>query len=99
MAFAIVWSQAAVEDLREIVRFIARDDPAAAAHLADRILGRIELASCLPLSYRAVPEKADESIREIVLRPYRIIYHVDAGRSAIHILRVWHAARGMPDLG
>jgi plasmid stabilization system protein ParE len=48
MAFAIVWSQTAAEDLREIVRFIALDDPAAAASLANRILGRIELASDLP---------------------------------------------------
>lgn len=99
MAFAIVWSQTAVEDLREIVRFIARDDPAAAAGLADRILGRIELASNLPFSNRAVPEKSEESVREIVLRPYRIVYYVDNSRCAIHILRLWHAARGTPDLG
>jgi addiction module RelE/StbE family toxin len=99
MAFAIVWSQTAVEDLREVVRFIARDDPAAAASLADRILGHIELASGLPFSCRAVPEKDDKSIREIILRPYRIIYHVDGSQCVIHILRVWHAARGTPDLG
>lgn len=98
MAFAIVWSQVAVEDLREIVRFIALDDPAAAAGLADRILGRIELASSLPFSNRAVPEKAEEPIREITLRPYRIVYLVNNNRHAIHILRVWHAARGAPDL-
>jgi len=98
MAFAIIWSQTAVEDLREVVRFIARDDPAAAASLADRILSHIDLLADLPFSYRAVPEKADRSIREIVLRPYRIIYQVDDGRCAVHVLRVWHAARGMPDL-
>ena len=99
MAFAIVWSQTAGEDFRDIVWFIARDDPAAAASLADRILDRIELASDLPFSNRAVPETSEESIREIILRPYRIIYSVDNDRRAIHILRVWHAARGTPDLG
>jgi len=98
MAFAIIWSQTAVEDLREIVRFVARDDPTAAASLANRILAHIELASDLPFSHRAVPEKADESLREIILRPYRIIYDVDDTRCAIRILRVWHAARGTPDL-
>lgn len=29
---------------------------------------------------------------------YRIIYQVDDRRDAIHILRIWHAARGVPDL-
>jgi toxin ParE1/3/4 len=98
MAYQIVWSQTAVEDLRQIVQFIALDDAAAAAHLADRILNRIERAAGFPLSNRIVPEKAEESIREVILRPYRIIYQVDDRREAIHILRIWHAARGVPDL-
>jgi len=74
MACRIVWSQTAVEDLRQIVRFIALDDAAAAAGLAGRILKRIEQAAEFPFSNRAVPEKAEESIREVILRPYRIIY-------------------------
>jgi toxin ParE1/3/4 len=98
MAFQIIWSQTAVEDLREIVQFIASDDPAAAAKLADRIIGRIEIASELPFANRAVPEKADQSVREVILKPYRIIYRADDKRGAVHILRVWHAARGVPDL-
>jgi toxin ParE1/3/4 len=98
MAFQIVWSRTAVEDLREIVKFIALDDPIAAARLADHILIRIEQAADLPFSNRAVPERAEQSIRETILRPYRIVYHIDERRGAIHILRVWHAARGAPDL-
>jgi plasmid stabilization system protein ParE len=69
MALQIIWSQTAVEDLREIVRFIALDDPAAAASLAGRILDRIELASDLPFSHRAVPEREDPSVREVILKP------------------------------
>lgn len=98
MAFQIIWSRTAVEDLREIVQYIALDDPGAAAHLADCIVSRIERASELPFSHRVVPEKADPAIREVILRPYRILYQVDERREAIHILRVWHAARGVPDL-
>jgi toxin ParE1/3/4 len=99
MAFQIVWSQAAVEDLRQIVQFIASDDPTAAAHLAERILSRIEQAAEFPFSSRAVPEKAEDSIREAILRPYRIIYQVEDRRNAIHSIRIWHAARGVPNLG
>lgn len=98
MACQVVWSTTAVEDLRQIVQFIALDDPDAAAGLAERMLERIERAAELPLSNRSVPEKADPAIREIILRPYRIVYHVDEQRKAIGILRIWHAARGIPDL-
>ena len=98
MARRIVWSDTAVADLRQIVRYIALDDPAAATRLAERILQRIENAAEFPLSHRAVPEKADESIREAILRPYRVIYEVDEPHEAIHVLRIWHAARGIPEL-
>jgi len=98
MAYQVVWSQTAVEDLRQIVQFIALDDAVAAASLADRILNRIEQASEFPFSNRAVPEKSEESIREVILRPYRIVYQVDSRRDAIHVLRIWHGARGGPDL-
>jgi plasmid stabilization system protein ParE len=98
MAYQIIWSQTAVDDLRQIVEFIAQDDAGAAAHLADHILRRIERTAELPLSNRVVPEKTEESIREIILRPYRIVYQIDSLRQAIRILRIWHAARGVPDL-
>ncbi len=97
MAFQIVWSEAASEDLKEIVQYIALDDADAAAYLADRILFHIETASTLPFSNRSVPEKGDEAIRESILKPYRIIYHVDEDRQAIHVLRIWHGARGIPE--
>jgi plasmid stabilization system protein ParE len=58
MAFQIIWSRTAVEDLREIVQYVALDDPAAAAHLAGRIISRIERASGCLLE-PVVPEKAD----------------------------------------
>ena len=98
MAFQIVWSQTSVEDLKGIVQYIGSDDPDAAAKLADRIIQRIETASELPFSNRSVPEKAEESIREAILKPYRLIYQVDSNRSVVHILRIWHAARGIPEI-
>ena len=99
MALEIVWSETAREDLRDIVQYISLDDLDAARRLADRIVARIEAASEFPLSNRSVPEKHDESIREVILSPYRIVYFVKAGGEAIQILRIWHAARGIPDIG
>lgn len=96
MAFHIIWSNTAVEDLKGIVLYIALDNPDAAAKLADRIVQHIETASELPFSNRAVPEKDDQSIREAILKPYRLIYQIDTDRCVIHILRIWHTSRGIP---
>ena len=97
MAFQIIWSQTAAEDLKGIVQYVALDSPSAAAKLAEHIIQHIESASAMPFSNRAVPEKGEESIRESILKPYRLIYEVDSNRKAIHVLRIWHAARGIPD--
>jgi toxin ParE1/3/4 len=47
---------------------------------------------------RIVPEYRDPKIREIIFRPYRIVYRVDHERKLAEIARVWHAARGAPEL-
>jgi plasmid stabilization system protein ParE len=72
MAFRIIWSQLAAGDLKEIVRFIAQDSQPAALKLANHIFSAIEQASDMPKANRIAPEKEDESIREIILRHYRL---------------------------
>jgi toxin ParE1/3/4 len=98
MVFTVTWTESAHEDLREIVRYIALDNTDAAAKLAERIIHHIELASEYPYSNRAVPEKGEESIREAILKPYRIIYSVDKPSQTILVLRIWHSYRGIPYL-
>lgn len=98
MAFQIIWTETAAEDLKEITGFIAFDDAKAAANLADRIFKRMEHAAEFPLSNRIVPEKEDIYFREALLNPYRIVYYVDKTRTAIYVLRIWHASRGTPEI-
>ena len=51
-----------------------------------------------PEAGRMVPEYRSPRIREIVYRPYRIIYRLDIERQIVEIARVWHAARGAPSV-
>ncbi len=98
MAFRIIWTETAAEDLRGIVEFIAFDNSDAARRLADAMLARIENLSQFPMAGRIVPEKADPTIREVILSPYRIIYQVEQEHEAVHVTRIWHTARGIPEL-
>jgi len=49
-----------------------------------------------PYAGRRVPEEHDANVRELIVEPYRIIYEVSD--SSIDILRIWHAARGKPEM-
>jgi len=98
MAWRIVWTETASLDLKEIVLFIAQDNRNAAVNLAQKIFQHLEKAAQMPQSNRIAPEKSDESIREAILKPYRIIYQIDTNREAITVLRIWHGFRGTPSL-
>lgn len=94
----IVWTLAARRDLRRIAQHVARDNPDAAVRLGQALFEKVELLRSFPDLGRAVPELENPSIREIVLRPYRIVYRHPSGSTQVSVLRVWHGARGEPIL-
>jgi plasmid stabilization system protein ParE len=98
MAYQIIWSFQARDDLREIVTFIAADNPAVAESFGFRLMSKVDVLANFPLIGRAVPEEHDENIRELILRPYRIIYQVLPAQQVVAIARIWHGARGEPEV-
>ncbi len=98
MAFKITWSRQARDDLREIVLFIAANNPLVAESFGLRLMAKVDLLEQHPQIGRVVPEAQDEKIRELILPPYRIIYRVLAESGSFAICRVWHGARGEPEI-
>lgn len=98
MACPIIWSPDARDDLRDIVRFIARDNPRRAESFAYQLMTRTDILQEHPEAGRRVPEYRNPQIREIIFIPYRIVYRVNLERTRVEIARVWHAARGTPVL-
>jgi len=96
MACELIWSPSARLDLRSIFEFIARDNPAAARRVFGRIFHAVEQLAEFPESGRMVPEFEGPAIREVVQSPFRIVYRYRGDRERIEIVRVWHAARGIP---
>ena len=90
----VVWTDPAIEDLAEIIDYIARDSPRYAIQVGERIY---EAAGKLELGLRAgwiVPEFGVDHFREILMRPYRLIYEIrDQG---CYIVAVIHASRDLP---
>ena len=98
MAFKIIWSEQAREDLREIVTFIALDNPATAESFGYLLMTKVDALAQFPRLGRVVPEEDDEDIREIIFRSYRIVYQVIEKQQVVAIARIWHGARGEPEI-
>jgi len=80
------------------VSFIAADCPAAAESFGLQLMTRTDSLANFPLLGRVVPEQNDQNTREIILRPYRIGYQVLPAQNAVAIARIWHSARGEPEI-
>jgi toxin ParE1/3/4 len=70
----VIWSPSALEDADRIAEHISRDSPAYAGCFIERCLDSTALLEDYPLAGRVIPEIADPSSREIIYRPYRIMY-------------------------
>jgi toxin ParE1/3/4 len=94
--FKVIISQPAIDDLKEIVSYIAQHNPDAARRIGDGLISRARLLTNFPEMGRRAPEIASTSVREIVFRSYRIFYRVKPKEKVVEIIRFWHAARGFP---
>jgi plasmid stabilization system protein ParE len=98
MDYQVSLSVSARADLRDIVRYISFDAPERALPFGRFLVSRTKILAQFPELGRAVPEFDDPTIREIVVRSYRIIYRVDHASRSVDVARFWHGARGMPDI-
>jgi toxin ParE1/3/4 len=98
MACKLIWSPLSRDDLRGIVIFIAQDSPRRAEAFGYRLIMQVDVLQEHPEIGRVVPEHRDPKIREIIFKPYRIVYRHDSQKDLVEIIRVWHAARGFPEL-
>jgi addiction module RelE/StbE family toxin len=87
----IHWTESAVENLKGIKEYIAKDSEYYAINFSDRIISSVEQLLILPEMGRKVPEADENSIREIIVRPYRIIYQLQ--ENSINIVTIIHSAR------
>lgn len=90
----IIWLETARNDLVALRRYIADDNPQAAAGVAARIRGTVRTLATHP--YLGRPGRVAET-RELVIQrtPYLVVYTLDG--DDVLILAVIHGARCWPD--
>jgi toxin ParE1/3/4 len=80
MAYKLIWSPASRDDLRDIVSFISRDSRLRAEAFGYRLISETDKLQSFPEIGRVVPEYVIQTIREIIVRSYRIVYRVEHER-------------------
>ena len=90
---SVRWTAPAAEDLRQIVRYIRKDNPTAARAVAKAIFDAANGLDCFPQRGR---KGRIAGTREMVLPglPYLVIYQIEI--AAIQILHIYHGARNWP---
>ncbi len=87
------WTDTAQDHLDAIFAYIAQDSTEYALRMVDRLTRRSQQIAEAPLSGRRVPEYDMDQIREVIEKPYRIIYHIKPDQ--IDVIAVLHGAQNV----
>jgi toxin ParE1/3/4 len=87
----IVITPRAFDDLAAMTGYVARDNPAAAARLVDRVFEVIDLLAEGGLDGPLSTLRSGVQVRSWPIPPLRIFYRRDADE--LHVLRIYHQSR------
>lgn len=88
------WTDRAKARLKLIHDYIAHDAPLVAPQVVERLLARSRQIGETPYAGRQVSEHQREDLREVLERPYRIIYRILPDR--IDVITVMHYRQLLP---
>jgi len=88
----IVWTEASINDLREIFEYISEDSIRYANLTINRIYQGSQIVTTNPNIGKIVREFNNPYIRELIFGNYRAIYRIKSDKQ-VNILRVFHSAR------
>lgn len=92
----LIWSPRAAADLEAIRGYIAHDSELYASLTIARLITAASRLIEFPELGRVVPEFDRPDLRELIVRPYRLVYRVRD--ESVEIATVFHASRMFLDL-
>ncbi|MBK8966169.1 type II toxin-antitoxin system RelE/ParE family toxin [candidate division KSB1 bacterium] len=92
MASKIVWTNRATDDLYSVYDTLSAFSDTRAETVTEEIINNIHQLERFPRMGRIVPELNIESIRELLIHRYRVVYSI-TDATQIQILAVRHSSR------
>jgi len=96
VAYRLRFTQRALNDLAEIIGYIAEDDSDATSRFGATLLDHVELLTRFPNMGEAVSERS--GVRRLAHSPILVYYRVDEDVALVDILHFRHGARKPPKL-
>ena len=87
----VTWTALAEEQAAEAFAYIHADRPTAAVRWLDRLLTAVATLAEFPDGGRTIPELGRPELRELIVRPYRVMYRRDPKK--VFILSIRHGRR------
>ena len=91
MAYRVVWSPKAVEDVEAIAAYIARDSPSYAAAVVEKVISITGDLTKDANRGRLIPEIEESTIIEQFAYSYRLIYRID--HDVVTVAAIIHGKR------
>ncbi|MBN2055228.1 type II toxin-antitoxin system RelE/ParE family toxin [bacterium] len=91
MAREVIWTDPVLEDIETAAQYISRDSEFYAAAFLQNVKAAAESLVEMAERGQIVPEFRDHTIRELLVRPYRLVYRVLPKQ--VIILALIHGAR------
>lgn len=89
----VKWTDHALSQLRHIHDHIAQDSPLYARRVSEALVDKTLTLEKLPRLGRKVPELSEETVREVSLYCYRILYEIKPAH--IDVLAIIHKRRDL----
>ena len=87
-------TEQAQKELDAIIEYYERVGAADFAEVFEqKVIERLRRLEHFPRLGRVVPEIADDAIREVLYRNYRIVYIVDRDGEEVQVLTIFHASQ------
>lgn len=92
MAQKVVWASRATDDLYAIYESLSIFSDTRAETVTEEIINQVFLLEQFPRIGRVVPELNLETIRELIVHQYRVVYSITV-QEQIEVLTVRHSSR------
>ena len=98
MGYKVIWTDEAIADLRQLVVFISQDNPPTAVKLGEALIRKSMILASHPRLGKTLKKSPKDSIRDLIVPPYRLIYEIDDRAQLVYVRLLWHGARQEPEI-
>jgi plasmid stabilization system protein ParE len=92
--YSLFYTERSLDDLAEILGYIALDDSEAAVRFGESLLDHIELLKCFPRMGQAIHKRS--CVRKLLHTPILVYYEIKENKQRVEVLHLRHASRKPP---